>query len=67
MPKLNAEHEESVHLRCPAVDKRAFQEAASRMRISLSAWLRLAGLEKIERENLPSRPQQKSGRQARSR
>lgn len=39
-----------VKIRIPAKDKASFEAAAGQMRISLSAWLRLAGYEKIERE-----------------
>jgi Family of unknown function (DUF6290) len=50
MPKMTSEHEESIQFRLPEEDKRLFQAAAAKLRISLSAWLRMAGLEKIERD-----------------
>ena len=50
MPKMTSEHEDTIQFRLPEADKRAFQEAAAKMRVSLSAWLRIAGLEKIERD-----------------
>jgi hypothetical protein len=42
--------DERIQLRVPGEDKPLFEEAAATMRISVSAWLRLAGFEKLERE-----------------
>jgi hypothetical protein len=50
MPKTTVELEEAIRFRMSKEDKRAFEAAAAKMRISVSAWLRLAALEKIERE-----------------
>lgn len=50
MPKKPGVHEDYIRFRLPEADKRAFEEAAEKMRISLSGWLRLAGVEKLERD-----------------
>lgn len=51
MPKTTIDLPERLELRLATGDKRRFERAAAKMRLSLSAWLRLAGLEKLDREN----------------
>jgi hypothetical protein len=51
MPKKD----ERVNLRLAQQDKERFETAAEKMRLSLSAWLTLAGLEKLERDSAESR------------
>jgi hypothetical protein len=50
MPKTSVDLEESFRFRLSKADRREFEEAAAKMSISLSAWLRIAGKEKLERE-----------------
>lgn len=57
MPKSTAEHEAVIQFRAPERFKRTFEAAAKAQRLSLSAWLRLAALEKAERDG-----QRKAGR-----
>lgn len=61
MPKTTVDLEDAIRFRLPTADKRRFEEAAAKMRISLSAWLRLAGLEKIEREEAAERERKRQG------
>lgn len=39
-----------VRVRLPASDKKEIEAAARRMRISVSSWIRIAALEKLERD-----------------
>lgn len=39
-----------IKIRLSTRQKQAFEEAAGRMRLSVSAWLRIAGMEKLQRE-----------------
>jgi hypothetical protein len=39
-----------LKIRLPGKDKKAFEEAADKMRVSLSAWMRIAGWQKIEND-----------------
>jgi uncharacterized protein (DUF1778 family) len=43
-------HEAYVRFRLPEEDKALFEAAAAKLRISLSAFLRMAALEKVERD-----------------
>jgi hypothetical protein len=50
MPKTTSEHGGYIRFRLPPADKAAFEEAAARKRVSLSAWLRMAGMDALERD-----------------
>jgi hypothetical protein len=50
MPKTTIDLPERLNLRLAGGDKKRFQAAARKVRLSLSAWLRLAALEKVSRD-----------------
>jgi hypothetical protein len=50
MPKKTGEFDVVIRLWISQEDKERFEAEAKRLRVSMSAWLRMAGLEKLEHD-----------------